>query len=96
MAIFLSSGMLSELSSRLMEGGYPGETPAAIVYKATWEDEKIVRTTIERLPEAGVENNITKTAIVLVGNFLGGEYERSLLYNPEFTHGYRKGTNGNE
>jgi len=96
MAIFLSSGMLPELSESLIEGGYPKETPAAIVYKATWPDEKIIRTTIEGLPEAGAENNIGKTALILVGNFIGGEYERSFLYNPEFTHGYRTGKTENE
>jgi precorrin-4/cobalt-precorrin-4 C11-methyltransferase len=91
MAIFLSSGMLADLSDRLIKGGYPRETPAAIVFKATWPDEKIIRTTVEKLPEAGAEHNISRTAIILVGNFLGGEYERSLLYNPDFSHGYRKG-----
>ena len=93
MAIFLSSGMLTELSEKLIEGGYPKETPAAIVYKATWPDEKIVLTTLEDLPEAGAKNDISRTALILVGNFLGGEYERSLLYHPEFTHGYRQGSN---
>ena len=96
MAIFLSSGMLGELSAKLIEGGYPKDTPAAIVYKATWPDEKIIRTTIEGLSEAGIENNIKKTSIILVGNFLGAEYERSFLYNPEFTHEYRTGKTGNE
>jgi len=90
MAIFLSVGMLETLSERLMEGGYSGDTPAAIVYKATWPDEKIIRTSVKELPEAG--KDISKTALVFVGNFLGGEYERSLLYHPEFTHGYRKGS----
>ena len=96
MAIFLSSGMLSELSEELISGGYSGDTPAAIVYKATWPDEKTIRTTIEGLPEAGAEAGITKTAIVLVGGFLDGEYERSFLYNPEFTHGYRTGVSADE
>ena len=100
MAIFLSGGMLQELSDKLIEGGYPGDTPAAIVYKATWPDEKKIRTTIEGLPEAGTKNSICKTAIILVGEFLngesGGKYERSFLYNPEFTHGYRKGKNSDE
>jgi precorrin-4/cobalt-precorrin-4 C11-methyltransferase len=91
MAVFLSSGMLAELSARLTEGGYPVNTPAVIVYKATWPDEKIIRTTIGNLPEAGAKNNISKTAIILIGNFLGKEYERSLLYNPVFTHEYRTG-----
>ena len=95
MAIFLSGGMLHELSAKLIEGGYPRDTPAAIVYKATWPDEEIIRTTIEGLPEAGKKDNISKTSIILVGNFLGGEsgrkYKRSFLYNPEFTHSHRKG-----
>jgi precorrin-4/cobalt-precorrin-4 C11-methyltransferase len=94
MAIFLSGGMLPGLSARLTEGGYPGDTPAAIVYKATWPDEKIIRTTVAGLPEAGVKDDITKTAIILVGKFLDikNGYERSSLYNPEFTHGFRKGS----
>jgi len=89
MVIFLSAGMLKELSDKLIEGGYEKDTPAAIVYKATWADEKIVRTTVQDLAEAG--GNIKKTALILVGRFLGDTYERSLLYHPEFTHGYRKG-----
>ncbi|MDR1701588.1 MAG: precorrin-4 C(11)-methyltransferase [Sporomusaceae bacterium] len=96
MAIFLSSGMLPELSARLLEGGYTENTPAAIVYKATWPDEKIIRTTIGNLAADGAANNISKTALILVGDFLAGEYGRSLLYHPEFTHGYRAGTNQNE
>ena len=96
MAIFLSGGMLPELSAKLMEGGYPKDTPAAIVYKATWPDESIIHTDIEGLPEAGSKNNISKTAIILVGGFLGKGYERSFLYNPEFTHGYRTGLKKNE
>ena len=91
MAIFLSGGMLPALSEKLLEGGYPPDTPAAIVYKASWPDEKIIRTTIKGLPEAGAEGEISKTAIILVGSFLGGEYERSFLYNPDFSHGYRMG-----
>ena len=96
MAIFLSGGMLPDLSAELITGGFPKDTPAAIVYKATWPDEKIIRTTIEGLPSAGADNNISKTAIILVGNFLGREYERSFLYNPEFTHGFRMGRNCDE
>jgi precorrin-4/cobalt-precorrin-4 C11-methyltransferase len=96
MVIFLSSGLLTGLSERLIEGGYPKGTPAAIVYKATWPDEKIIRTTVEGLPKAGGKNSINKTALILVGKFLDGEYERSLLYNPAFAHGYRTVNNGNE
>ena len=89
MIIFLSSGMLEQLSEKLIEGGYDKDTPAAIVYKATWADEKIIKTTIQDLAEAG--RDIKKTALILAGRFLGDNYERSLLYHPEFTHGYRTG-----
>ena len=94
MAIFLSGGMLPELSEKLIEGGYPENTPAAIVYKATWPEERIIRTTVKELAEAGAKGNISKTAIILVGNFLGSEYERSFLYNPDFTHGFRPRVEG--
>ena len=96
MAIFLSSGMLRELSIKLMEGGYEKDTPAAIVYKATWEDEKVVITTISDLEKHGKEFGINKTALILVGDFLGNTYERSMLYHPEFTHGFRVGNRGDE
>lgn len=92
MVIFLSSSMLEKLSDRLLAGGYSPDTPAAIVYKASWADEKIVRTSIDRLSSAAKENNITKTALILVGLFLGNEYERSKLYDPAFTHEFRKGS----
>ena len=87
MVIFLSTGMLEELSKRLIEGGYQPETPAAIVYKATWEDEKVCRCKVKDLAVTG----ITKTALIVVGEVLGGEYERSLLYHPEFTTEFRQG-----
>lgn len=93
MVIFLSAGMLEKLSTELIEGGYSKDTPCAVVYKATWEDEKKFVTTIENLSKAGKENNISKTALVLVGDFLGQEYSRSKLYNPEFSHEFRKGSN---
>lgn len=91
MVIFLSAGRLEELSRRLIAGGYAPETPAAIVYKATWPEEKVVRTTVAGLPEAARAENITKTALITVGGFLGGEYERSKLYDPAFTTGFREG-----
>ena len=91
MVIFLSTGMLEELSKRLIEGGYQPETPAAIVYKATWEDEKVCRCAVKELAVTAKENGITKTALIVVGEVLGGEYERSLLYHPEFTTEFRQG-----
>ncbi len=90
MVIFLTTTMLEELSKRLILGGYKKDTKAAIVYKATWEDEKIVRTTVENLARAAKENNICKTALIFVGEFLGDEYQRSKLYDPTFTHEFRE------
>lgn len=91
MVLFLSSGLTDELSKELIAGGYEPETPVAVVYKATWPDQKIYKCTIETLPTVMKENNISKTALILVGNFLGNEYDRSELYNPTFTHEFRKG-----
>lgn len=90
MVVFLSSGMIPELSRRLMAGGYSGSTPAAIVYKATWPEEKTIVGTVEQLPALAAEHNITKTALIMVGDYLGGIYERSKLYDPNFTTEYRQ------
>ena len=91
MALFLSAGMLEKLSAELIEGGYRPDTPAAIVYKATWPDQKIVITTVSALAEDAAANMIGSTAMVLVGDFLDAEYERSKLYDPTFSHGFRQG-----
>ncbi len=91
MVIFLSTGLLQELQRRLMDGGYDKDTPAAIVYKATWEDEKVVRCTVDSLYESAVKNNITKTALIVVGKVLDTKYSRSELYNPLFTTEFRRG-----
>lgn len=91
MVIFLSSGMTKELSERLIKGGYSPETPAAIVYKATWEDQKIVRCTVGALAKAAEDNGISKTALITVGNFLGNDYSLSKLYDENFSTEFRKG-----
>lgn len=90
MVIFLSAGMLDDLSEQLIEGGYSADAPAAIVYKATWEDEKICRCTVGTLARTAEENGISKTALVTVGDFLGGEYELSKLYDEHFSTEFRK------
>lgn len=90
MAIFLSTGLLDSLKVRLLEGGYTEDTPAAIVYKATWPEEKVFRCTVGTLPETAKNNQITKTAMIVVGGFLGNSYERSKLYDPTFTHEFRE------
>ena len=90
MVIFLSTGMLKELSEELIAGGYPADTPAAIVYKATWPEEKTVRTTIAELAEAAEREHITKTALIVVGNTMAQSgYDRSKLYDPGFTTEFR-------
>ena len=90
--IFLSAGMTGKLSEELMKGGYPGDTPAAIVYKATWPDEKVVRCTVAALKETADREGIHKTALIVVGNTVAQTgYERSKLYDPAFTTGFRVG-----
>lgn len=91
MAIFLSAGLLEQLTEDLVEGGYPPETPAAIVYKATWPDEKVYICQVSTLAETAQKEGINKTALILVGDFLGQQYDRSLLYHPNFTTGFREG-----
>ncbi|PXV95815.1 cobalt-precorrin 4 C11-methyltransferase [Lachnotalea glycerini] len=90
MVIFLSTGMLDELSKRLIDGGYQEDTPAAIVYKATWPDEKKFVCTVKTLEKTARENQITKTALIIVGNVLACEYRRSDLYHPNFETEFRK------
>ena len=92
MVIFLSTGLLEGLQEQLMQGGYEKDTPAAIVYKASWPEEKTFRCTVSTLAQTAKENQITKTALILVGNFLGSEYERSKLYDPGFSTEFREAT----
>lgn len=90
MVLFLSTGLLEEVEQELMAGGYAPDTPAAIVYKATWPDQRVCRCTVSTLASTARENHITKTALITVGGFLGDVYERSKLYDPTFAHGYRE------
>lgn len=91
MALFLSAGMLNEVQAALLTGAYTENTPAAIVYKASWPEEKTLRCTVGTLAKTAEAAGISKTALVLVGDFLSADYERSRLYAPDFTTGYRKG-----
>ncbi|MBQ1440589.1 MAG: precorrin-4 C(11)-methyltransferase [Clostridia bacterium] len=90
MVVFLSAGMLEELSHELIEGGYLPESPAAIVYKASWQDEKICRCTVEKLAETAEKNGIRKTALICIGGFLGDNYSLSRLYDSAFETEFRK------
>ncbi|WP_349670330.1 precorrin-4 C(11)-methyltransferase [Lacrimispora sp.] len=97
MVIFLSTGMLKELSNELIRGGYTPETPAAICYKATWPEEKTVVCTVSTLEECAQREQIRKTALILVGDAVSqSNYSRSLLYDPSFTTEFRKGTGETE
>ena len=91
MCIFLSVHMLAELIERLKAGGYVGTTPMAIVEKATWPEQKIFRGTLDTMVEVMKDEAVPRTAMVVVGDVLGNEYEKSKLYDPSFTHMFRKG-----
>lgn len=90
MVIFLSTGMLAELSERLINGGYNADSPAAIVYKASWADQKVCRCTVGTLDETARTYGITKTALICVGGFLGDDYSLSKLYDKSFETEFRK------
>ena len=90
MVLFLSTSLTDKLQAELLEGGYPGSTPVAMVYKATWPEEKILRCTVETLHRTVTENGLTKTSLIVVGDCLGGEYDRSRLYAPDFSTEYRE------
>ena len=90
MVIFLSAGMLNKVQAALLQGAYRVDTPAALVYKATWPEERVVHCTVGTLVDTGKAHGISKTALVLVGDFLAGTYERSKLYDPGFSTGFRE------
>ena len=90
MAVFLSSSHLEELKEELYKGAFTPDTPCALCYKVSWEDEKCIRTTLKDLDSEARKAGITRTALVLVGEFLGDKYSFSKLYDPEFTTEYRK------
>ena len=91
MAIYLSTGMLRELSNRLIAGGYSKNTPAALVYKATWPEEEAYVCTVETLYDTAARHHITKTALVLVGEAVAHrQYEKSRLYAADFSTEFRQ------
>lgn len=91
MAVYLSAGMLGELAERLAAGGCDGHTPAALVYKATWDDAKAYVCEIDELEETARLHGIRKTAVVLIGEAVAHrKYELSRLYSPDFETGFRK------
>lgn len=92
MVIFLSTGLLLSLEKELLAGGYDKDTPAAIVYMATWPQEKVFRCKVGTLYQTASREGITKTALIVVGAVLEGEYDRSRLYDPAFETEFRKAT----
>ena len=92
MVLFLSTSLTKQLQADLLAGGYEAETPAAVVYKATWPEEKIFRCTVGTLHDTVTANGLTKTSLIVVGGCLGGDYLRSLLYDPSFTTEFREAT----
>lgn len=92
MIIFLSVSLAEEVQESLIQGGYKKETPVAVVYKATWTEEKIYKGHLHELAKIIEDNHITKTALIVVGDFLGDTYERSKLYDPSFSHMFREAT----
>lgn len=93
LVLFLSTSLLDGAVEELLAGGaYTEDTPAAIVYKATWPDEKVWRCTVGTLAETAREAGVKNTALITIGGFLGDAYDRSRLYDPTFTHMFRKGS----
>ena len=90
MVLFLSTSLTEKLQAELLAGGYPGNTPVAVVYKATWPDERIFRCTVDTLHKTVTENGLTKTSLIIVGGCMGEEYTRSKLYDPSFTTEFRE------
>ncbi len=91
MAIYLSTGLIEELTERLISGGYKYDTPAALVYKATWPEEKAFICSVGTLAKTAKDNNITKTALILVGDVIThAKYSKSRLYAADFSTEYRK------
>ncbi len=90
MAIFLSVHMMEKVVAELLHG-YPKDTPVAVVQRASWPDEKVITGTLADIADRVSQEQVEKTALILVGHFLGGEYELSKLYDKSFSHGYREG-----
>ncbi len=97
MVLFLSASLIPELSGELIQGGYEPDTPAALVYKATWPEEEAFICTVNTLQKTAEEHGINRTALIIVGDVVAHSgYGKSKLYDPEFTTGYRKGTKDEE
>lgn len=90
MILYLSTGLTEQLQAELLSGGYPETTPAAVVFKASWPDEKIFRCTVGTLHQTVTENHLTRTALIIVGDCMGEKYTRSYLYHPDYDRPYHE------
>jgi len=90
MAIFLSVGSIERAVEKLKQGYGRSDVPVAVVYKATWEDEKVIIGTLDDIAQKVRDQGIENFAMILVGDFINGKYERSRLYDPSFAHGFRR------
>ena len=90
MVLYLSTSLTDKLQAELLEGGYPGSTPVAVGYKASWPDEKVFHCTVDTLHKTVTENGLTKTSLIIVGDCMGAQYSRRRLYAPDFSTDYRE------
>ena len=84
MCLYLSTRLTEQLQQELLEGGYPGSTPVAIVFKASWPDERIFHCTVDTLHKTVTENDLTRTSLIIVGDCMGEKYAKSYLYDPSY------------
>ena len=90
MVLYLSTGLTEALQEELLEGGYPGSTPVAVVFKASWPDERIFRCTVDTLHKTVTENKLTRTSLIIVGDCLGEKYAKSFLYDASYERPYHQ------
>jgi precorrin-4/cobalt-precorrin-4 C11-methyltransferase len=88
---YLSVHLLSKIVKEAIEGGYKKSTPVAVVYRASWDDQKIIKATLENIVKKVRDEKITRTAIIIISDVIDSQsYEYSKLYDKNFSHGYRK------
>ena len=96
LVLFLSTRLLKKVREELLESGLSPDTPCAVCYKVTWEDEKILRGTVKQLPELAEAAGVRKTALIVVGEVLGSDYELSRLYAADFSTEFRQAREGED
>ena len=91
MVFYLSIHLLQDIVKQSIEGGYKKSTPVAVVYRASWDDQKIITGTLETITKKVLKEKILRTAIIIIGDVIKPKtYEYSKLYDKTFSHGYRK------